>query len=224
MDTKSVNFDKEHFRCFIVMAIQGQMAFQALMTVLDNLTQTLDKSKQLNRVLLEEIQKLLLSSSQIQNSDSCHGVSNQDENNSKDVEIIDETKRDDDTKVAPAEQGKSKAYGLKDDSSLHCKICHKKCRSNTTLLIHERFHTGEKPFQCNFCSKNFAQKENLQVHERNHTGEKLHVCKSCEKSFTTHRYLKIHERIHTGEKPYKCKGSVTLCICRHPRVLFILES
>ena len=61
MDTKSVNFDKEHFRCFIVMAIQGQMSFQALMTVLDNLTQTFFKSKQLNKVLLEEIQKLLSS-------------------------------------------------------------------------------------------------------------------------------------------------------------------
>ena len=59
MDTKSVNFDKEHFRYFIAMAIRGQLQFQALTSLLDNLTQTLDKSKQLNKVLLEEIQKLV---------------------------------------------------------------------------------------------------------------------------------------------------------------------
>ena len=58
MDSNSVAFDKEHFSYFIGLAINNQMAFQALITLFDELTPTLDKSKQLNKVLLEEIQKL----------------------------------------------------------------------------------------------------------------------------------------------------------------------
>ena len=94
MDSNSVAFDKEHFSYFIGLAINNKMAFQALMTLFDELTPTLDKSKQLNRLLLEEIQKLALKEpiKEIHTK-----VSNQVENSSEELLIIDEIKNDFDT-------------------------------------------------------------------------------------------------------------------------------
>ena len=91
MTKNAVNFDLEHFRYFIDMAIQDKMPFQSLMTLFDDLTPTLDKSKQLNKVLLEKIQKLAFKG-KIQ--DTYFKVSNQVDNSSEEFVIVDEIKKD----------------------------------------------------------------------------------------------------------------------------------
>ena len=45
-----------------------------------------------------------------------------------------------------------------------CKFCHKVMSSAAALKIHERIHTGERPFQCTKCPKKFAHKGNLKTH------------------------------------------------------------
>eukprot|EP00116_Pleurobrachia_bachei_P005132 sb/3465394/ len=61
-----------------------------------------------------------------------------------------------------------------------------------------------KEFECMFCHKLFSQHSSLQVHIRTHTGEKPYACKFCGKAFSQISNLKCHERLHTGEKPFKC--------------------
>lgn len=47
-----------------------------------------------------------------------------------------------------------------------CKYCGKKVATKCSLTIHERTHTGEKPFKCEFCGLAFADKGNLTRHRR----------------------------------------------------------
>ncbi|XP_051264577.1 GDNF-inducible zinc finger protein 1 [Dicentrarchus labrax] len=86
-----------------------------------------------------------------------------------------------------------------------CTDCGARFTQNSALKMHRRTHTGEKPFACDECDARFTQKHMLAYHKRSHTGEKPFMCEACGKSFASKEYLRHHSNIHTGSKPYKCE-------------------
>ncbi|CAL9689086.1 unnamed protein product [Knipowitschia caucasica] len=89
-----------------------------------------------------------------------------------------------------------------------CSKCEKIFKHRKILRRHERFHTGERPYECTFsnCFKTFALRKSLRRHLRFHTGERPHSCTHCGKCFRLRENLKAHLRFHSGEKPYNCSA------------------
>uniref|UniRef100_A0A8C8LZJ1 C2H2-type domain-containing protein n=1 Tax=Oncorhynchus tshawytscha TaxID=74940 RepID=A0A8C8LZJ1_ONCTS len=85
-----------------------------------------------------------------------------------------------------------------------CSDCGKSFTRRSGFIIHQRIHTGEKPYCCSQCGKSFTCPGGLKLHHRIHTGENPYRCSQCGKSFAASNTLKSHLRIHTGEKPYPC--------------------
>lgn len=48
----------------------------------------------------------------------------------------------------------------------YCHICGKSLSSKTALTLHERTHSGHKPFKCDECGSSFAQSSALKTHQR----------------------------------------------------------
>ena len=91
-------------------------------------------------------------------------------------------------------------------SKYQCSECGKCCQSNHSLMMHKRWHSGEKPFECNVCGKRFSQSPNLAVHSRIHSGEKPYKCSLCDKHFRQSSNLQSHKRhVHNNRKPYQCR-------------------
>nr|XP_026696018.1 uncharacterized protein LOC108951044 [Ciona intestinalis] len=78
-----------------------------------------------------------------------------------------------------------------------CDICGKVV-SKRRISMHRRIHFDK--FPCPQCDKIFNRKENLQVHQRIHSGEKPYICDMCGKSFNQYVELRLHNRKHQREQ------------------------
>ncbi|XP_027000276.1 sal-like protein 4 [Tachysurus fulvidraco] len=83
-----------------------------------------------------------------------------------------------------------------------CLICHRVLSCQSSLKMHYRTHTGERPYKCKICGRAFSTKGNLKAHygvHRSNTPLKMqHSCPICQKKFTNAVVLQQHIRMHMG--------------------------
>ncbi|XP_041730196.2 zinc finger protein with KRAB and SCAN domains 8-like [Coregonus clupeaformis] len=101
-------------------------------------------------------------------------------------------------------QGGGATSGNSKEKRFLCMFCNKGFSCLQKVEIHQKVHTGVKPYSCTQCHMRFAQARDLKRHQRVHTGEKPYSCPQCEKRFSRQDNLKIHLKVHTGERQFTC--------------------
>ncbi|NXU59778.1 ZNF74 protein, partial [Turnix velox] len=78
-----------------------------------------------------------------------------------------------------------------------CTECGKRFRLKINLIIHQRSHAKEGPYdKCPYCKKFLSCPSNLQRHLQTHSQERPFCCGSCQKCFTRRTHLTRHQLIH----------------------------
>ncbi|XP_040072235.2 zinc finger protein 2 [Ixodes scapularis] len=82
-----------------------------------------------------------------------------------------------------------------------CSYCPYSSYCRVRVVLHERTHTGERPFRCQSCGKAFSQKSQLTVHQAIHAGVKRFKCHVCGKEFIHKRSFTRHRSVHFSRMP-----------------------
>lgn len=82
---------------------------------------------------------------------------------------------------------------------LKCGYCGRTFKFLSQFIIHQRIHTGERPFKCPECDKGFSKNSNLNLHLKTHRKNNIYQkCPFCKIKFSCSEYAS-HMKMHAHE-------------------------
>ena len=229
-----VEYDHKYF---ISLALQNKIAWGAMPIIIEGLTPTLEKSKEVNRFLLKELEKFHV---KIQSLEKLQSGNNEKVTESEPCLIKNPEQGDSLENSEAIEDDIEVLEGVKENSQLNKGQKSPYVSEADIPLIENESHDSENDFKKHYVREvdnewytfvsndktepQLEPKETERINEeienlkivnetdsfqnQNDSTKKQFQCTFCHKSFQQSRYLKGHVRIHTGEVPFECETCI----------------
>ena len=210
----------------ILMSLKNEISWKMLDLFLEELTPTLDKSKQVIKILVKELQALQSSIQKMKAECDCHKMigtadttkdSEQEYNTQMEIiepecqlEIENNLSQNNKDMISDVPKDDSFTASKSDNEVLRNRI-HSDDLNSIELV--EEFKDQLYTFIGNDVESYdkeerheviYLNEDQAQVDIDKETEKKQFHCTFCQKSFRKSGHLKNHERIHTGEVPFEC--------------------
>uniref|UniRef100_A0A1B0CC42 Peroxisomal multifunctional enzyme type 2 n=1 Tax=Lutzomyia longipalpis TaxID=7200 RepID=A0A1B0CC42_LUTLO len=80
----------------------------------------------------------------------------------------------------------------------NCRECFRGFCTEEQQHVHERNHSGAKPYKCEVCNEQFSFLRNLEYHLQMHGGVRIYKCQMCDKNFLQIHELNSHLKYHAA--------------------------
>ena len=217
---ETIEIPNQNIQGLIKMAINEQLPWLTLASVLDELTPTIAISKQVIKILLKELETIQTKLKEHQDEDeSKMEVNSVSQNEESKMQFPDEDKIDFTNDVIEIDHA-DETFENEDEDSERVEKENDKTTIKTLVERGEKLYTfigdkndifdENKAAQAIIVAQSESEKENHKFEKtQKTTTEKQykdkHICNTCLKEFSLKSNLTIHERIHTGIKSFQCK-------------------
>ena len=218
MNTKGTQTtDVQDFKYLIGMALQNKFSWKALGSLLDEMTSTLKKSKQVNKILLEQL-RLLQWKTQNDEFEAGEVITKHEKSSTK-IENGSKSGEDsiEDSGVLDEDDFENPDYNYEENYDENSDDTEQKAILDESNLEKDEISTNltfDKKIKADTHENSEENVESVKIMSNSkkprlskgsQNDEKPFQCKNCSKRFPNHKNLLFHERLlHTYENSYKC--------------------